>query len=176
MSTNRKTISSKENWQALRTRYTWHLRPPFNDEFDHSHWWKGLTDSEIDPVAALYELARRHLLVDEKRLKMRHASWHGDELRSKPLVGAAHQKMWREIERDFRREPIPILYFCILGLKAWPALNLSQQTNWEGGAGRLKGVDCRDDCAAGDSSQRRSRWWSADVVRSRRSGDSSMLA
>ncbi len=36
-----KNTPEKESWQALRERYTWHLRPPFKDQFDRSHWWKG---------------------------------------------------------------------------------------------------------------------------------------
>src|ERR1022692_3061954 len=36
-------------------------------------------------------------------------------------------------------------------------------------------VGCLDDCAAGDKSQRRSRWWSADVVRSGISDGSNIL-
>jgi len=50
-----KTTSSKENWQAKRAPYTWHFRPPFDKEFDRTHWWKKLPDSKIGQVAALYE-------------------------------------------------------------------------------------------------------------------------
>jgi len=50
-----KTTHPKQDWQATRAKYTWHLH---HDKFDRTHWWKG--KSNIKPVAALYELARRH--------------------------------------------------------------------------------------------------------------------
>jgi hypothetical protein len=105
MTAKRKTASSKETWQAMRARYTWHLRPPFDQEFNRSHWWKG--DSKIHPVAALYELARRHPRVGELRRTLRHSGWYGQELRE-PLVGTAKQKMASLAYDDLGREPAAI--------------------------------------------------------------------
>jgi len=48
------------------------LDSPFNQEFDRTQWWKDETD--INPVAALYELARRHPLVGDLRKKFRSTS------------------------------------------------------------------------------------------------------
>jgi hypothetical protein len=67
MKTKRKAATPKEKWLAVRRRYTWFLRPPFKDKFDHWHWWKG--QNKIDPAAAPCELARRHPLVRETWLK-----------------------------------------------------------------------------------------------------------
>jgi|SRR5665213_7919 len=143
MSTNRKTISSKENWQALRTRYTWHLRPPFNDEFDHSHWWEH--ETQIDPVAALYELARRHPRVGQLWLKFKSASWYGHELPPHPLGGAVEKKILNQSIKDLGKEPHAIMCLCQIGLKSWPTLGWSNQEYWEMSAEKMKGLDCRDD-------------------------------
>ena len=47
MNAKRKAAFSKEAWQAMRARYTWYLRPPFDQEFARSHWWKN--EPRIDP-------------------------------------------------------------------------------------------------------------------------------
>ena len=87
MKTKRKAVSSKEKSQANRAAYTWHLNPPFNDEFDRSHWWLEKPPDSIKPIACLYELSRRHPRIGQLRLKFHNASWYGLELRN-PLVGA----------------------------------------------------------------------------------------
>jgi hypothetical protein len=142
MSAKRKTISSKENWQAMRARYTWHLRPPFNYEFDHSHWWEG--QNKIEPTAALYELARRHPRLGQLWLKFKRASWYGQELRC-PLVGAAEKKMVSQACDDLGKEPAAIHCLCLIGLKSWPRLDGGNREFWLDSAGKIKGLDCRAD-------------------------------
>jgi hypothetical protein len=137
-----KIKSSKKIWKAIRERYTWYLQPPFNDEFDRSHWWENKT--QIDPVAALYELARRHPLVGEARSKFRHAKWYGQELRA-PLVGAAEKRILNQAIKDLGKEPKAVECLCKIGLKSWPKLDWSSQEFWGMSAGKMKGLDCRDD-------------------------------
>ncbi len=137
-----KREKAKQPWQVVRARYTWHLRPPFVQEFDRSHWWKG--DSEIQPVAALYELARRHPRVGELRRTFRHSGWYGQELRER-LVGTAKERMASLAYDDLGREPAAIHCLCLIGLRTWPQLDARYQEYWMMSAGNLKGVDCRDD-------------------------------
>jgi hypothetical protein len=141
---SKKSHSSKSDAKPLRSRYAWHLQPAFEREFDRSHWWKELSDSEIKPVAALYELARRHPLVGEMRLKFRHASWYGQELRA-PLNGAAKKSMASLAFDDLGHLPRAIHCLCLIGLQSWPKLDWRTQDYWEMSAGKMKGVDCRDD-------------------------------
>jgi len=111
----RKTTHPKQDWQANRKPYTWHLRPPCAGKFDRSHWWKRKPD--IDPVAALYELARRH-----------------------PSVGLRMTQPWK------LENPVPAIV-CLgdFGLKSWPNLSPGHQAMWKSFAGNLKGVDSRND-------------------------------
>lgn len=115
-----KAPSLKKSSHALRDRYTWHLRPPFKDEFDRSHWWMGKRDSDIEPVAALYELARRH-----------------------PMVGEG----WaRNITQPGSGSPLPppsLYWTCLLGLNSWAKLDWTERRNWESCVGILKGLDFR---------------------------------
>jgi hypothetical protein len=112
MSTKRPT---KPAWLAEREPYTWHLRPPFEDEFDRSQWWKN--EPFIDPVAAVYELTRRH-----------------------PLVGSVRQlENWSPF-KGFNQ----VWASLIFGLKAWPNLDSNEQSFWSSYAGNMKGIDCRD--------------------------------
>jgi hypothetical protein len=147
-----KKEKANQSWQVVRASYTWHLRPPFVQEFNRSHWWEG--DSEIHPVAALYELARRHPRVGELRLKFRHARWYGQELRA-PLLGDARERMVSDLSVDLEQEPWPILYLCRVGLKTWPTLGCDEQQLWKMGVGNMKGVDCRVDSEKCESVTRR---------------------
>ena len=126
----------------MRERYTWHLHPPFNNEFDHSHWWEG--QSKIEPAAALYELARRHPRIGQLWLKFKRASWYGQELRC-PLVGAAEKKMVSQAFNDLGKESAAIHCLCLIGLNSWPKLHWSDQEYWLDTAGKIKGLDCRPD-------------------------------
>jgi len=126
----------------MRARYTWHLRPPFNGEFDHSHWWEN--ETQIDPVAALYELARRHPQIGQLLLKFKGASWYGHEF-PHPLVGAAEKRILNQAIKDLGEEPEAIFCLCEIGLKSWPKLSWSNQEFWEMSAKKMKGLDCRDD-------------------------------
>jgi hypothetical protein len=93
------------------------LDPKF-DEFDKFHWWED--PSDVDPIAALYEIARRH-----------------------PLVGAYQIGAVWKLSKSFFNNPIRFL--CGHGLKSWPKLSSIEQKCWQKVAGNLKGVDCRDD-------------------------------
>jgi hypothetical protein len=150
MNAKRKAASSKETWQAMRARYTWHLRPPFDQEFDRSHWWKNEPQIDPAPAAALYELARRHPRVGELRSRLRHASWHGQELRAS-LVGAAKERMASHSFDDLGQEAAAIHCLCLIGLKSWPTLEGRWQEYWEDSAGSIKGIDCRHEVQKCDS-------------------------
>jgi hypothetical protein len=128
----------------MRARYTWHLRPPFDQEFDRSHWWKNEPQIDPAPAAALYELARRHPRVGELRSRLHHAGWYGQELRA-PLVGAAKERMASHAFDDLGQEPEALHCLCLIGLKTWPTLGWRYQEYWMASAGNIKGVDCRDD-------------------------------
>ena len=115
-----KNAPAKESWQALRERYTWHLRPPFKDQFDRTHWWK--KDKAMGPPATLYELARRHPIIGETRLKME-----------------------GQPESKLLDEPASIHCLYRIGMRSWPSLTLDEQEYWIMSAGKMKGLDCRDD-------------------------------
>ncbi len=142
MSVTRTKASAKNTWQAVHAPYRWHLDSPFKLEFDRMHWWKDKSD--IHPVAALYELARRHPIVGQLRKKFRSASWYGQELRAE-LVGAAKDRMASSAFDDLGQQPTAIHCLCLIGLKPWPTLGWRLQEYWEQSAGNIKGVDCRDD-------------------------------
>ena len=125
----------------MRANYTWHLRPPFRDEFDHTHWWD---QSDVDPKAALYELARRHPLVGKVRASTRRAAWYGQELRA-PHSDAALEKSVSQAVEDLWKQPEAIRCLCLIGLKPWSKLSLRERQFWWRSAGNLKGVDSRDD-------------------------------
>ena len=144
MSAKSKAASAKDNWQAARARYAWHLRPPFKNEFDRKHWWEKKSDSEIEPIAALYELARRHPRVGQLRLQFLNAGWYGQELRA-PLSGNAEKAMVSQACDDLGRKSEAIHCLCLIGLKSWPTLGDRSQDFWASSAGKMKGLDCRDD-------------------------------
>jgi hypothetical protein len=124
MSATRKATSSKKKWQAVQTRYTWHLHPPFNNKFDHSQWWSGQVKPE--PEAALYELARRHPLVNE--IPPKEIPLPGVQLPTLPSF----------------LEPKPSLRLTQhLGMKSWPKLTASERRNWKSSIGMMKGFDFR---------------------------------
>jgi hypothetical protein len=126
----------------LRARYTWHLRPPFKDQFDCSHWWQGKPDNDIQPVAALYELTRRDPRIGHLRSKLRNAKWNGQELRAR-LVDAPKQRIASQAFDDLGQQPKAIHCLCLIGLKSWPTLDWRDQEYWEMSAGKMKGVDSR---------------------------------
>jgi len=120
MSAKRKAISSKDKLRGKRALYTWHLRPPFDKDFDHTNWWKNQSESDNDPAAALYEITRRHSLI---------CACH---------VGG--------LDCGLKRYSFhPIRFLAIHGLKSWPRLGSLKQLCWKKVAGHIKGVDCRDD-------------------------------
>ncbi len=134
MKAKRKAASFKPTWQANRRCYTWHLRPPFDKKFDCSHWWKGLPDSKIEPVAALYELARRHPIISKipAAAFLKHASLStaAAELRRSPFPSFF--------------EPIPSLRLTrLLGMYSWPELTKTEQRDWKSSIGKMKGFDLR---------------------------------
>jgi hypothetical protein len=128
MNAKLKSTSSKENWQAVRARYTWHLRPPFDKEFDGSHWWNG--QSKFEPEAILYELARRHPLV------------HETPPEQIPLPGVSPVTLPPFLE------PWPSLRLTQrLGMRSWPKLTASEQQSWKSSLGIMKGLDRRSEKA-----------------------------
>jgi hypothetical protein len=102
--------------QNNRENYHWHLRPPFDGKFDRSHWWKK-TQTDVEPIAALYELARRHPLVGLRR--------------TQPL--------------ELKKTSPAIICLGDISLKSWPELTAGQKAEWKLCADNLKGVDCRTD-------------------------------
>ncbi len=125
MSASRKTTFSKKKWQATRRRYTWHLRPPFNTEFDRSHWWRG--SGKVEPEAALYELARRHSLASEippEQIQLPGTS---------PLVALPSFLQPKPSLRLTQR----------FGMKSWQKLTASERREWKSNIGMMKGFDSR---------------------------------
>jgi hypothetical protein len=116
------TALPNKTWLAIRRRYTWHLRPPFRIQFDRSHWWNDKPAPDIEPAAALYELARRHPLVCD--------GWA------------------RKITEPGNGSPLPppsLHWTCLLGLKSWEKLDWTDRRNWESSVGLLKGLDFRSE-------------------------------
>ncbi len=134
----------------MRARYTWHLRPPFDKEFDRTHWWNRLPEDKIDQVAALYELARRHPLVGEGLLKrlpnlaMYEKVWGNDSTYPPAVVEARHNEITREIVARLH-ERYSLYWTCLVGLKSWASLGYTERKNWESNVGNLKGLDLRDE-------------------------------
>jgi hypothetical protein len=104
MKTNSRNQRPKQeqDWQAKRGPYTWHLRPPFKDGgFDRSQWWKGKAD--IDPVAALYEIARRHPSVGRRDSSTPALIVLGNiGLNSWPKLSPGHQAMWKSFAGNLK--------------------------------------------------------------------------
>jgi hypothetical protein len=118
--------------QAIRSRYTWHLRPPFKTKFDRSHWWDehphtGPEAAPYEPEAALYELARRHPLVaEETPIKV---TLPGSE----PLI---------PVPSIFGPKP-SLLWTRRLAMRSWVKLKKSERREWKSNIGKLKGLDLR---------------------------------
>jgi len=133
--------SSKQDAQAVRRRYTWYFRPPFNKQFDRSHWWEG--QSEIEPAAALYELARRHPLVRETWIKNFAAINHS---RRDVAVWKMLSENWTQKIGQFPSgvaRPHSLFWTCRFGLKSWAQLESIDRKNWQSSVGFLKGLDFR---------------------------------
>ena len=147
------TPSPKADWQALRRRYTWHLRLPYRKHFDSSHWWKGRSESEIEPAAALYELARRHPLVRDQwltavaNLKAKHRELF--VLPGHPFFGEAKLSRlltnphWFSENTKSGTVPCALYWTCLFGFKSWAKLDYTERKNWQGAVGYLKGLDFR---------------------------------
>ena len=128
----------------IRRRYAWHLRPPFKAQFDYSHWWEG--QSEIEPAAALYELARRHPLVHELWLRNFAAATRnrrGVAIWVPSIRESWVKKIARPISGDIALPP-SLYWTCLLGMESWVKLDRTDQQNWKFNAGNLKGLDFRD--------------------------------
>ena len=149
----RKVTAPKENWQAIRRRYTWHLRPPFKAKFDRAHWWNG--QKEIEPAAALYELARRHPLVREKWLKAIAVIKSNRRAFPVPLgvpfFGGGKfsniilDEHWFSNNTQSGSVPHSLYWTCLFGLKSWAQLDYTDRSNWKFCVGQLKGLDFRDE-------------------------------
>ncbi|HWA26456.1 MAG TPA: hypothetical protein VG734_12420 [Lacunisphaera sp.] len=128
---------------AQRDKYTWHLRAPFALEFDRLRWWEKVNPKQIHPIAALYELVRRHPRVGELRGKFRHRSWHGIELNRTTDNRKLADKVVDDAFEDLGAGPKPLHCLCLIGLKSWGKLDVRDREYWAMSGGRLKGVDCR---------------------------------
>ena len=138
-----KKKSTKETRQAEHNRFLWHLNLPFKSEFDRTLWWEKTPETKVEPVAALYELMRRHPMVGELRKKFHSASWYGIELRPK-LVGAARIEMLKHFITDAYDLPNTNKVLCTIGLKCWANLTSEQRIEWSRVAGKIKGVESRE--------------------------------
>ena len=137
-----------------RRRFTWHFRPLFESQFDRSHWWKGKDQSEIEPAAALYELARRHPLVREtwlKRIAAIKRNHRGLGVGpGHPFYGEARfsriilNQDWFQVGGN-SSPPHSLYWTCLFGLKSWAKLDYTERENWKFSAGYLKGLDFRDE-------------------------------
>jgi len=143
VSRKRKASSPKASWLSLRRRYTWHLRPPFKSQFDRSHWWKA--QSEIEPVAALYELARRHPLVRETWIRSFAAATRSRRGIAIWLPGIRQSWTEKIMRPPAGSAPVPPSLYrtCLFGLKSWAKLDYTDRKNWESCVGYLKGLDFR---------------------------------
>ena len=129
MSANRKPPSPKKSWQATRRRFTWHLHVP---EFDRRHWWNE-TGQPANPVAALYELARRHPLVAETLL--RGLSLPGSE-----------PPTWAETRlEELFPQPPSLRFLSWNWMKPWTQLAEGKRAEWKLCIGKLKGFDFRQE-------------------------------
>jgi hypothetical protein len=127
---NQKAPTSKKELQAIRKRYTWHLRVP---EFDCDHWWKRNASGDykgIDPLAAWYEVVRRNPKVPEIPLEPLYIPGH---------VGSERFLQWYE-----RLTLAEFLRF--LGRHAmlsWEQLTKEQWEKWRTSIGKMKSFDQR---------------------------------
>jgi|GEM_PF-4676609 len=126
--------------KSNRDRYTWYLRPPFKTIFDPTQWWNN--EESKDPVAALYELTRRHPLVGDLRLKFINAEWHAHEV-GPPLTGVAELGLMYKSLQDLEREHGAVRCLCFIGLKPWSKLSSHDKKFWKESVWRLKGLDYR---------------------------------
>ena len=119
------------------------MRDQFADEFDKDHWWKSKSEEQIDPRAAVYEIARRHPRIGELRKKFRDKIWYGLELKDQ-LSEPYPEDILSEQSSDLGSEPRAVHCLCLIGLKSWPELTSTDRGYWIASAGKLKGVECRD--------------------------------
>ncbi len=157
----RKSSAPQMTPQALRRRYTWHLRSPFKEKFDHSHWWEG--PFEIQPIAALYELARRHPLVGERWL----AGATVLESNSNTLPGFIHAMTDKTMRASTDARPVPysLQSTCLLGLHSWAQLDYTARKNWARSSNGMKGLDFRTDFSQCQSITRLAHW---DIIAERK--------
>ena len=126
---------------GVRERYTWHLRTPFAKAFDRTAWWEKIQTKDVHPIAALYELVRRHPRVGELRAKFIHRSWHGVELRPHKDGDQLADAIVNDAFEDLGSGPKSLHCLCLIGLKSWNQHYAQDQEYWMMSGGRLKGVD-----------------------------------
>jgi hypothetical protein len=130
----RKVIPSKSQREAIRKRYTWHLRDP---DFDCSHWWKrkDSTDySEIAPLAALYEVVRRHPKVP------------GIPYPPIPVPAAFDPDNRYKIASDLYEmfpPPESFRFLSRFARRSWLKLTRDQRERWKSSIGKMKSFDER---------------------------------
>lgn len=149
-----KKTSSKTDQRRERRKYAWYRRGPFQQIFDASHWWA--SETEVQPAAALYELARRHPLVRKHWLrtiaaikKERRAlgirSGHPVHSR-RPQTAVDRMRTdpywFSSVKHDL---PSWLWSTCQIGLMSWEGLDYTSRENWKHSVGNLKGLDWRSD-------------------------------
>lgn len=96
-----KEDSKHKMFRREAEQFLWHLRPPWNETFSHKHWW-GKEPEKIAPEAAMWEVLRRH-----------------------PVIEDIHRNMPSEYQqRDLLKLPLCVGY---LALKTWPELGNKEQ-------------------------------------------------
>lgn len=141
----------QDSSRAIRRRYVWHLRRPFRDQFDRSHWWKNR--SKVEPAAALYELVRRHPDVragwlravrshrkNNRAIKASRGGPTYTDTRFSRLVAREH---WFPGHLKPGELPVGLSGTCLFGLKSWDKLDYTDRENWKCYARHLKGIDFR---------------------------------
>jgi hypothetical protein len=126
----RKAPTSKKELQAIRNRYTWHLREP---GFNHVHWWSRYESADykrIDPLAAFYEVARRHPKITE--IPHRPFIIPGD------VHGEALLKWYNKLTL-----PEFVRFLSHNAMRSWKKLTNVQQERWKHSIGKLKSFDQR---------------------------------
>jgi hypothetical protein len=137
---DRNLAPGKKQWQAIRRRYSWHLR---ESSFDRSHWWKGKPKSDIKPVAALYELARRHPLIGVTPLRQRPQYGAAEYLRMPPLSQLSAGEQLLRMTRTVLEPKLSLRYTILHRSKSWPKLTPSERTEWTSSIGKIKSFDFR---------------------------------
>ncbi|MGH7866388.1 MAG: hypothetical protein ACREP9_01880, partial [Candidatus Dormibacteraceae bacterium] len=123
-------------------RYSWYLRPPFDKSFERLHWWGR---EKAEPVASLYELARRHPIIPEiLRTDTWAAVW--PRARSNKHLSPPFVLEW-VIGRIAAaiNEPQSLTCLRLFGLRSWEKLSEAERGCWRQAAHGMKAIDSQPD-------------------------------